>query len=169
MPLPAAWHQVPDVGTARDQGSGTDACSDPQICGLLWRRQPEHREVRARHVREVRRGHIRGVFEEASAASLPWQAHGGCIGQRQIPPCRASQAFALEISGRPEAIVSATVQSAVGTYRASLEVGSSYGDAQSVLRYAGRSPRRSLDMFRPLAVSKFDAAKIMRHYLRRYV
>lgn len=169
MPLPAARHPVPDVGTARDQGSGADACADPQIRGLLWRRQSEHREVRARHVREVRRSHIRDVFEEASAASLPWQARGGCIGQRQIPPCRTSQALALEISGRHEATVFATVQSAVGADRTRLEVGPSHGNPQPLLRYAKRTALRGLDLFRSLATTKFDAKKIMRHYLRRYV
>ena len=169
MPLPATWHPVPDVGAARDQGSGTDACANSQISGLLWCRQPEHREVRACHVREVRRGYIRDVFEEAAATSVPRQAHGGCIGQCQIPPCRTSQTIAPEVSRCPDTSVSATVQSAVGAYRARLEVGPSYGNAQSVLRHTGRSALRGLDMFRPLEIPKFDAAKIMRHYLRRYV
>ena len=169
MPLPATWYPVPDVGTARDQRSGADACAYPQISGLLWCRQFGHRQVRTRDVREVRRGHIRDLSEEAAAASIPRQAHGRGTRQRQIPPCRASQAIALQVSRRPDATVSATVQPAVGTYRASLEVGSPHGNAQSVLRHAGRSALSGLNLLRPLETSKFDASKIMRHYLRRYV
>lgn len=169
MPLPAAWHKVPDVGTTRDQGSGVDACADPQVSGLLWRGQSEHRQVYSLHLREVRRRHIRGLSEEALAASFPSQAHGDCAGQRQIPPCRASQTPALEISRRSFLAVSAAIQSAAGTYRTSLEISPPLGNTQSVLRHTGRSPSRSLNMLRPLENSKLDTSKIMRHYLRRYV
>ena len=50
MPLPTARHTVPNVGSTRGQGSGADACPHPQIGRLLWRGQPEHRQIRARPV-----------------------------------------------------------------------------------------------------------------------
>ena len=94
MPLPTARHAMPDVGAAGDQGSGVDACPHPQISGLFRGGQSEHRQIHPRHVREVRRGHVREFSEETPAASLARQAHGCRSGQRQIPPRHPSPTIA---------------------------------------------------------------------------
>jgi hypothetical protein len=169
MPLPTARHAMPDLGAARGQGSGADACAHPQIGGLLWRGQSEHRQVRACHVREVRRGHIRELPEEAPATSLARKAYGSRAGQRQIPPCHSACALASAVPKRAQSAVSAAIQPAVGTHRARLEARSPHGHAQPFLRHAGRIARRGRKVFRPLAISQFSAVEIMRHYLRRYV
>jgi hypothetical protein len=169
MPLPTARHTMPDVGAARGQGSGADACAHPQIGSVLWRGQSEYGQIHTHHVREVRCSHLRDLSEEASAASLARQAHGDRAGQRQVPPRRTSQAIAAEISIRAQLAVSAAVQPAVGTHRAGLEAGSSNGYAQLLLRNPGRRALSSRAMLRPLATTQFGAAQTMRHYLSRYV
>jgi hypothetical protein len=158
MPLPAAWHPVPDVGAARGQGSGADACAHPQIGGVLWCSQSEYRQIHTRHVREVRRPHFREFSEEAPAASLARQAHGGRPGQRQMPPRNTAKALACEVSGRAQPAISATVQSAAGSYRASLEAGPAHGNAQPILRHLGRTARSSPAVLRPLATIQLSAA-----------
>lgn len=62
MPLPAAWHAVPDVGAARDQRPGAAACADSQVGGLPRGGRSEQWQVCARHVREVRCRHVRDTF-----------------------------------------------------------------------------------------------------------
>ena len=64
MPLPAAWHPMPDVGAARDQGPGAAARAHPQIGRVLRRGQSAYRQVRPLPVREVRCGHVRELSEE---------------------------------------------------------------------------------------------------------
>jgi hypothetical protein len=123
MPLPTTWHPLSDVGAVRGQGSCTDPCSHPQVGSLLRRRQLEHKQVRPPHVRQVRRGHVRDLSEDASAASLPRQAHDDCAGQFQVPLRGTAQALASEISHRAHLAVSAAIQSAADPHRASLEVG----------------------------------------------
>lgn len=169
MPLPTARHPMPDVGAAGDQGSGADARTHPQISRLLRRRQSEYRQIHTGHVREVRRGDIRDLFEEASAASLARQAHGHRARQRQVPPRQTSQALAAQIPRRAHFAVSATVQPAVGTHREGLEVGPPHGYAQPLLRHVERTAHGGRKMFRPLATIQSGSASIMRHYLRRYV
>ncbi len=169
MPLPTARHAMPDVGTARGQGSRADACARPQIGGLLWCGQFEYKEIHTCHVREVRRSHLRELSEEAATASLAQQAHGRRAGQCQVPPRRTSQAIAAEISIRAQLAVSTAVQPAVGTNRAGLEADPSNGYAQLLLRNPGRRAQSSRAMLRPLATTQFGAASTMRHYLRRDV
>ena len=169
MPLPTAWHAMSDVGATQGQGSGADACAHPQIGGLLWRGQSAHRQIHTRHVREVRRGHIRELPEEAPAASLARQAHGDRAGQRQIPPRHSACALAATVSKGAQPAFSAAMQSAVGTHRARLEAGSPHGHAQPFLRHVGRTTHRSRAMLRSLATLQSIAAQTMRHYLRRYV
>ena len=169
MPLPTAWHAMPDVGAARDQGSGTDACSRPQIGGLLWRGQFEYRQIHTRHVREIRRGHVRRFPEETPAASLTRQTHGRRAGQRQVPPCRPAGAFTLAVPQGTQPAFPAAIQPAVGAHRACLEAGPPHGNAQPVLRHDERTARCGRAMLRPLATTQFGVAQIMRHYLRRYV
>ena len=158
MPLPTTRHPMPDVGATGDQGPGTDARPHPQICRLLWRGQSEYRQIHTHHVREVRRGYVRNLFEEASAASLARQAHGCRARQRQVPPRNTSQALAAEIPRRTHLAVSATVQSAVGTHRAGLEVGPPHGNAQPLLRHIARIAHHGRQMLRPPATTKLGAA-----------
>lgn len=158
MPLPTAWHPVPDVGAARGQGSGAHACAYPQIGGLLWCGQSEYRQIHTRHVREVRCSDVRELSQATPAASLARQTHGDRAGQRQVPPRCTSQALASEISRRAQSAISATVQSAARSYRASLETGPAHGNAQPILRYLGRIARRGRAMLRPLATIQFGVA-----------
>ena len=169
MPLPTTWHPLPDVGAARDQGSGHTPCAHPQVGRLLWCRQLAHRQVRPLHVRQVQCGHVRDLSEDASAASLPRQAHGDCAGQCQVPSRGPAPALASKTSRRAHRAVSAAVQSAAGPHRARLEVGPPHGDAQPVLRHLGRRADRRLNVLRPLEKPQLGPASIMRHNLRRYV
>jgi len=169
MPLPATRHPMPDVGAAGAQGSRVDPCAHPKVGGLLWRGEPGQREVYSLHGREVRCPDVRGVPEEAAAASLARQAHGCRAGQRQIPPCRVAGTLAAEIPPGAHAALFAAVQPAAGAHRARLEARAPNGDAQPLLRYVGRTARRHRAMLRSLATSQFRSASAMRHYLRRYV
>ena len=169
MPLPTTWHPVPHVGAARDQGSGPAPCAHPQVGGLLWRGQSAQRQVRSLHVRDVRCRDVRDLSEDAAAASLPRHAYGAGTGQCPVPPRGSAQTVASKISRRAHPAVSATVQSAAGPRRASLEAGPPPGDAQPVLRHLGRRADRRLHMLRPLENTQLGAAEIMRHNLRRYV
>ena len=156
MPLPTTWHALPNVGAARDQGSCAEPCSHPQVSRLLRCRQLEYWQVRPLHVRHVRRGYVRDLSEEASAASLARQAHGDCAGQCQVPPRCPSQTLASEISHRAHLAVSAAVQSTAGTHRASLETGPPHGYAQPFLRHPRRIAHRSRHVLRPLEKTKLS-------------
>ena len=99
-------------------------------------------------------------------------------GTQKLPPQRLKiktvavpyySVLAFEISHGAHLAVSATVQSAAGSYRARLETGPPLGDTQPVLRHLGRSALRSRVVLRPLEKTKLSAATIMRHYLRRNV
>ena len=158
MPLPTAWHPVPNVGAARGQGSGCAACTHPQISGVLWRGQSEYRQIHTRNVRQVRRGYFREFSKATPTASFARQANGNSPRQRQIPPCRTSQTLDSEISGRAQSAVPAAVQSATRSYRASLEVGQTFGHAQQILCNLGRTAHGSRAMLRPLAKIQFNAA-----------
>lgn len=157
MPLPTARHAVPDVGSARGQGPGADACPHSQISCVLWRSQPEHRQIRACPVREVRRAHLREFPEALATASVAQQTYGRCTRQRQIPPRHTTGAVAPEISQDPHVALSAAIQSPTGTHRARLEVGSPHGDPQSLLRNLARTPCSGRTMLRPLANIEFSA------------
>jgi len=146
MPFPTTGHSLPDVGAARDHGSCAAPCSHPQVGRLLRCRQRAHRQVRPLQVCQVQRGHVRDLSEDASAASLPQQAHGAGAGQCQIPPRGPAQALASEISHRAHPAVSTAVQSAAGPHRASLEAGPPQGDAQPFLRHLGRRAHRCLNV-----------------------
>ena len=158
MPLPTAWHPVPDVGAARGQGSGSAACTHSQIYSMLWRGQSEYRKIHTRNVRQVRRNHFRECPKATPTASLAWQANGDSPGQRQVPPRRTSQTLASEISGRAQSAVPAALQSATRSYRASLEVGPPFGHTQQILCHFGRTTHRSRTVLRPLATIQRNAA-----------
>ena len=156
MPLPATRHPVPDVGGARDQGSGVAPCAHPQVGRLLWCRQPRQRQVRPVPVRYVRCADFRGFLEEIATASCTRQAHGRCAGQRQIPPCLTVTSFAQKIPEGTDLALSATIQSAVGSRRTGLEVGSAHGYTQPFLCRIERRAHRSRNLFRPLAKTKLN-------------
>ena len=169
MPLPTTWHPVSEVGTARGQGSRVAPRSDPKVGGLFRCGPLEQRKVCSLPVREVQRADVRGFPEVAAAASLTRQTHGDRARQRQIPPCRASGPSTQETPESTDLALFAALQSAVGAYRTSLEARSSHGYAQPFLRNAGRNTLRNRHLLRSLAKTKLRIAKIMRHYLRRYV
>jgi len=169
MPLPAARHAVPYVGTARDQGSRAVPCAHPQVSGLLWRCQPGQRQVRPIHVREIRCSDVRGVSEETVAASHARQAHGDCARQRPVPPRHPVGPFAQKIPRSPDFAIPAAIQPAVGAHRTSLEIDSAHGNAQPLLCNSGRGACRSRHLLQPVAKCQSRAPSIMRHYLRRYV
>ena len=169
MPLPTTWYPVSHVGAARDQGSGPAPCAHPQVGGLRWRGQPEQRQVRSHHVRDVRCGDVRDLSEDAAAIALPQHTHGAGAGQCPVPPRGPAQTVASKISRRTHPAISAAVQSATGPHRASLEAGPPPGDAQPVLRHLGRRADRRLHVLRLLENTQFEAKETMRHNLRRYV
>lgn len=169
MPLPTAWHPMPHVGAARDQGSDPAPCAHPQVGRVLRGCQFAHRHVRPFPVRDVQRGHVRDFSEDAAAASRPRHAHGAGAGQCSVPPRDPAQALPSKISRRTHPAVSAAVQPATGPHRARLEAGPPNGNAQPVLRHLGRRADRHLHMLRPLENTQCGATEIMRHNLRRYV
>lgn len=151
MPFPAAWHPMPDVGAAGDQGSRIGPCAHPQVGGLFWRSQPHQRQIHLLHVREVRCPDVRGLPEKAVAASFARQAHGHRAGQRPIPPCRVAGAVAAEIPQGTYAALSTAIQPATGPHRTGLETRPPHGNAQPLLPDIERTARRSRAMLRPLA------------------
>jgi hypothetical protein len=169
MPLPTTWHPMPDVGATRDQGSDPVPCAHPQVDRVLRGRQFAHRQIHPLFVRHVQCGHVRGLSEDATAASVRQHAYGAGAGQCPVPPCDPAQTVAAKVSRRAHPAVSAAVQSAAGPHRAGLEAGPPHGDAQPVLRHPGRRADRRLHLLRPLEKSEFGATEIMRHKLRRYV
>lgn len=80
MPLPTARHTLSHVGATREQGPGAHPCTDPQVRRLFWGRQPADRQIRSRHVRQIRCQDVRGVLETTAQASHTRQKDGDHLG-----------------------------------------------------------------------------------------
>ncbi len=158
MPLPATWHPLPDVGATRGQGPRAAAYAHQKVGGVLWCRQSGQRQIRALHVREVRCSDVRDLSEKAAAPSLARQTHGGRTGQRQIPPCHPIGAFAQEVPQGTGIALLAAIQPAVGSDRASLEVGTPHGHTQPILCHSWRGAHRDRPLLRSLAKTKSGVA-----------
>ena len=169
MPSPAARHTLPHVGTTGTQRPGIAPRADTQVNRLLWRGESRQRGVCLFAVRKIRCRNIPPIFETVGTPPSAWQAHGGGAGQRPIPPCNTAQAMAAEIPQSFDPAVSATIQSATGTYRARLEIGAADGDTQSLLCRIGRACFCRRILLRPMEETQRSVEKIMPHYLRRYV
>ena len=143
--------------------------ADPQIRGMLWCGEFKHRQVCACHVQRVQRRNIPGLSQEIIAPSLSRQAHGGCVGQRQISPRRIAGTFPAQIPKGAEIVVPATIQSAARTDRTSLEARPTNRHSQSLFCNTWRSSQCCRNLFQSLAKTQLGTAQIMRHYLRRSV
>lgn len=169
MPLPAARVTHPHVGAAGGQGSRVTARSDAQVRRLLWCGEPAYGEIHPANMCVVQCGHLRDIPQDRTAASLARHAHAAHRGQRAVSPCPSTRTTLTQIPARPGAPVSPAIQPPAGSNRAGVEVGPAFGDTQSLLRHARRIAHRHSGLLRSVANPQFRAAKIMRHYLRRYV
>ncbi len=167
MSLPATWLALPYVGAAGNQGPYLAACTDPQIRILLWRRQLEHRSVRAHDVSSLQR---RDLPAFSQAAAVPTNA--GTLNDRRprqcpLPPCVTPRSLPASPYPAPAAAVPAALQPATGPDRAGLETHPASRDAQPLLRNTSRSARSGQRLLRSVASTEHRVAKIMLHYLRR--
>ena len=169
MPFPATRYPLPHVGTPGRQGPRRDPCLNPQVYRLLRRGQSSPWQIHSLNIPHIRCSYLRGIPENIVAASRAQQTDGRDTRQCPLPPRQTAQAAAAKASSAPRIAVSTAVQSATGSHRAGLEVGASIGHAQPVLCPPGGCEKRHRLMLRPVAKTQFSAAKIMRHYLRRYV
>ena len=169
MPFPATRHTLPYVDTAGGQRSGGDPCLHPQIHRLLRRGQSAQWKVHPYDLTHIQCGHVRNVSEEVAAASISQQKDGDHPRQCPISSRQTAQAVVEKASQAPRVIVSATLQSTTGAGRASVEVGTTTVDAQSILPKPERSTNRDRVLLRSVAETQCCAKEIMRHYLRRHV
>src|SRR5277367_266305 len=169
MSLPATRLALPHVGTARNQGPHLATCADPQVGGLLWRRQLAQWSVRSHDVRDFQRRHVPELSPASAAPADSGTAHDAGTGQRSLSSRNPLGAIFAPPRSTSTAGVSAAIQPAIGPDRASLEADAAPRNAQPVLRNASRSAQSGQRLLRPLAPTKQSAASIMLHYLRRRV
>jgi hypothetical protein len=151
MPFPTAWLTPAHVGAARNQGSNFAACTYPQVRGVLWRSEFNHRQICARHVRRVQCRNVQDISQEIIAAPFPRQANGSCLGQRPIPPRCIAHAAVAQIPRHPTTAVPAAVQSTTRPHRKGLETCSAHCNPQPVFRHIERSAHRHRKLLRSLA------------------
>jgi len=169
MSLPTTWVALPNVDTARNQGSDPAACADSKVRGLLRRGQPQQRSVRTHDVHRLQRRDL-SELPQATAPSSPLRpSHGDRTRQCPLPSrCTPGPVFA-PLRSTPQAPVSAALQPPTRTHRASLQVSPATRNAQSLLRYTPRGLGGRRRLLRPLATAQSSAATTMLHYLRRCV
>ena len=73
---------VPAVACGYHQRTRTrcSPCTDPQVRRLFWCRQPADRQIRSRHVRQIRCQDVRDVLETTAQASHTRQEDGDHLG-----------------------------------------------------------------------------------------
>src|ERR1700726_1774809 len=121
MSLPAAWLALPDVGAAGNQGPDPAACADPQVCGLLRRRQFEQRPIRTHDVPDLQSGDFPELPQATVAPENPRKAHASRARQCPLPSRETPGALTALSRARSAAAVLAALQSTTRPYRASLE------------------------------------------------
>lgn len=138
MPLPAARHALPHVGSARGQRPRINPCPHTQIDSLLRRGELGNREIRIQPMRHVRCQNIRIISQSAAAPTHARQAHGDRLGQRPVPPRQVTRAIPAKASQGTDPLISAAVQPAVSADRTRLETHPTPGHPQQVFRNAWR-------------------------------
>lgn len=169
MPLPTARHTLPYVDSSGGQRPGVDPRAHAQVDSLLWRGELGDGEIHIQFVRNVRCQNIRDVSHVVAAPKHTRQTHGDRFGQRPIPPRQATCTVAAKASQGAEPVIPATVQPAVGAYRASLETHAPLDHPQPIFRDAWRGDGSCAEMLRTMAKIQHGSQTFMRHYLRRYV
>lgn len=169
MPLPTARHALPHVGAAGAERPGVATCAHPQIGGLLRRGQPQKRSVGDAARIGVQRRDLRGVSEAIASPSCQRQTAGAHCGQRAVPPFAYARAITAKISPHTHVTLSSTIQPKFEPHRAGVEACAPLGYPQSIFRRTRRTHRCGLRTVRPMATAQCRVAKIMLHYLRRYV
>lgn len=169
MSLSAARFPVPHVGAARNQGLGSGACADPKIRGLLWRRQFEHRAIRANDVPHFQRRDLQDLSQAFAAPAHSRTPHDRRVGQCSVSSREAPGQISSQQRTKSALAVPAALQSSVGSNRTRLETDSAARHAQPLLCHAARSAESRQRLLRPVATSKPGSASTMLHYLRRCV
>src|ERR1700730_9642017 len=169
MSLPAAWLALPDVGTAGNQRPDPAACADPQVCGLLRRRQFEQRPIRTHDVPDLQRRDFPELPQTAVAPANPRTAHAPRARQCPLPSRETPGAIPALSRTRSAAALLAALQSPTRPSRASLEADPAPRDAQPLLRHAARGAHGGQRLLRPVAPIKRRVTTIMLHYLSRCV
>src|ERR1700687_5423593 len=169
MPLPTTRLALPDVGASGDQGPSAAARPDPQVRGLLRRRELSHRNFRAHVLRHLQCRDLPGLPQKAVAAPLDSKTHDQRARQRPLSPRPATGCVPAQIPACFLIAVPAALQSPARLDRAGLEARPALGDAQPVLRHAPRTARSSKPLLRCLAATPPSTEASMLHYLRRCV
>jgi len=169
MSLPAARFALSYVGPPGNQGPHLAACTDPQIRGLLRRRQLAHRSVRAHDVSDLQRRHFPGFPQATAAPTNPWTPNDRRT--RQCPLSSRATPGPIPASScpAPATAVPAALQPATCPDRAGLETDPAPRDAQPLLRNASRRAEGRQCLLRSLAPIEQRVASSMLHYLRHCV
>ena len=169
VPFPAARDTKPNVGTTRNKRPDIAPCAYAQIGSVLRCGQHEHWQVRSNHLRQVQRRNIRAFSETIIAPPNTRQTDGDHPGQCPIPPCGAACSIVGKISQNSEIGISAAIQPATCSNRASMEACQAHCNTQPILCNVAHVDRGRRIMFRPMEKTKPDSDKIMRHNLSRHV
>jgi len=169
MSLPAAWFAMPHVGTSGNQGSHSAPCADPQVRGLLRRRQFEQRPVHTHDVPCLQRRDFPEFPRATAVPANPWTANAR--GARQCPLPSRKTPRSIPALQRPvsAAAVPAALQSTTRTHRACLETDAPPRDAQPLLlRNAPRGTDGGQRLLQPVAPTEHSIKTPMLHYLSRH-
>jgi hypothetical protein len=169
MSLPATRLALPHVGSARNQRPDSAACSDPQVGGLLWSRQPGYRAVRTNDVPYLQRRHVPDFPQALASPANARTPHDRRARQRSLSSRKTPGRLPSSQCSTVASAVPAALQPATGSDRASVEADSTPCHSQSLLRHARRSAESRKCLLRSLAQAQQGAASAMLHYLRRCV
>src|ERR1700677_102243 len=169
MSLPATWLALRNVGTAGDQGPDSAPCADPQVRGLLRRRQFEQWPIRTHDVPDLQRRDIREFPQAPAAPADPGTAHAPRARQRPLSSRHTPGSVSASSCPRSAAAVLAALQPATGPHRARLEADSAARDAQPVLCNAPRGAQGGQRVLQPVAPTERRVTTIMLQYLSRCV
>src|ERR1035441_604328 len=133
MLLPTTRLALPDVDASGDQGPSAAAPPDPQVRGLLRRRELSHRHFRAHVLRHLQCRDLPGLPQKAIAAPLDSKAHDHRARQRPLSPRPATGCVPAQITACVLIAVPAALQSPARLDRAGLETCVTLDDAQPVL------------------------------------
>ena len=169
MPLPTARIAMPNVDSAGDPRPYRDARIDPEIRGVLRRRQSEYGALRLPDVPSLQWRDLRSIRAASAAPSTSRQADDRRARQRHVPPFPAVDASTAQISGADHIPLSSAVLPATVHDRARLEARAAAGNTQSIFRNPPRSAGRRYQLLPSVGETKQCVATPMLHYLRRCV
>jgi len=169
MPFPAARLALPHVGGSRDQGPGAAARPNPQIRGVLRRRESAQRRIRAHVLRRIQCRDLPRLPPKTAAAPFDSKAHDHRARQRALPPRSTTGCVPAQVSACALIAVPAVLQPAAGLDRAGLEARAPLGDTQPLLRHSRRAAPGRERLLRCLAPTQSGTQTTMLHYLGRCV